>query len=60
MSEMKYPGATEAMPSVFSEAAKFALELEATGVSKENAAVRAVKEKLFIANGLRFPTRWEV
>ena len=60
MSQMKYPGATSAMPSVFSEAAQYAKELEAIGASKENSAVRAVKEKLFIANGLKYPSRWEM
>ena len=56
--KLKYPGASSAL-NVFSVAIQYARELEAAGVSKDNAAVRAVKEKLFIANGLKYPTRWE-
>lgn len=55
---LKYPGATVAL-NVFSETAEYAKELEATGVSPEKAAVRAVKEKLFAANGAVYPSSWE-
>ncbi len=44
----------------FPEATEYAKELEAAGVSKENAAVRAVKEKLFAPSGAIYPTRWEI
>ena len=53
-----YPGASKG--SRFPEAAQYAKELEATGVSKENAAVRAVKEKLVVPSGFIYPTRWEI
>lgn len=57
--ELKYPGATTAL-NVFSETYEYAKELETTGNSKENAATKAVKEKLFVPNGVFYPTRWEV
>jgi hypothetical protein len=57
--ELKYPGATTAL-NVFSETYEYAKELGATGNSKENAATEAVKEKLFVPNGVFYPTRWEV
>lgn len=44
----------------FPEAAKYAQELEAAGVSRENAAVRAVKEKLVAPSGFSYPSSWEV
>jgi hypothetical protein len=53
-----YPGASKGPR--FPEAAQYAKELEATGVSKENAAVRAVKEKLIAPSGFIYPSRWEV
>lgn len=56
--EPKYPGATVA-PNIFEEVVEYAKELEATGVSKDVAAVRSVKEKLFVANGVIYPSRWE-
>ena len=56
--ELKYPGATVA-PNIFEEVAQYAKELETTGTSKEVAAVKAVKEKLFVANGVIYPSRWE-
>jgi hypothetical protein len=56
--EHKYPGATTAI-NVFSETYAYAKELEASGTSKENAATKAVKDKLFIPNGAFYPTRWE-
>ncbi len=56
----KYPGATRSI-SPFAEAAEYAKELEAKGVGKANAAVRAVKEKMFIPHaGVNYPTRWEI
>lgn len=56
----KYPGATRSI-NAFTEAAEYSKELEAKGASKENAAVRAVKEKMFIPNvGPMYPTRWEI
>lgn len=57
--ELKYPSATTAL-NVFSETYSYAKELEATGNSKESAATKAVKEKLFVPNGVFYPTRWEV
>ncbi|WP_138512147.1 hypothetical protein [Rhodoferax bucti] len=56
--EHKYPGATAAI-NVFSETYAYAKELEASGTSKESAAIKAVKEKLFLPNGVLYPTRWE-
>lgn len=53
-----YPGATKGPR--FPEAAEYARELETAGVSKENAAIRAVKEKLFVPGGAIYPTRWEI
>lgn len=44
----------------FPEAAKYAQELEAAGVSRENAAVRAVKEKLVVPSGFSYPSSWEI
>ena len=45
---------------VFSETYEYAKELEVTGNSKESAATKAVKEKLFVPNGVFYPTRWEL
>ena len=56
--QLKYPGASVAL-NVFSETAEHAKSLEASGVSKENAAVRAVKQKMFAENGVRYPSSWE-
>lgn len=53
-----YPGASKGPR--FPEAVEYAIELEAAGVSKENAAVRTVKEKLFMPSGAIYPTRWEI
>lgn len=55
---LKYPGASEA-PNIFGEAAEYAKELVFSGVGSENAAVRAVKEKLFIPSGVSYPSNWE-
>lgn len=44
----------------FPEAAKYAQELEAASVSRENAAVRAVKEKLVAPSGFSYPSSWEI
>jgi hypothetical protein len=57
--ELKYPGATAAI-NVFSETYEYAKELEAAGSSKESAATKAVKEKLFVPSGVFYPTRWEL
>jgi hypothetical protein len=57
--EPKYPGATVSL-NIFAEVAQYAKELACTGVGNDNAAVRAVKEKLFLANGVNYLTRWEV
>ncbi len=57
--ELKYPGATAAI-NVFSETYEYAKELEAAGNSKENAATKAVKEKLIVPSGVFYPTRWEI
>lgn len=57
--EPKYPGATVA-PNIFEEVVEHSKALEAKGLSKDNAAVRAVKEKLFVANGVFYPTSWEL
>lgn len=56
--ELKYPGATTAL-NVFLETYEYAKELEVAGNSKENSAIKSVKEKLFVANGVFYPTRWE-
>jgi hypothetical protein len=53
-----YPGASKGLR--FPEAVEYAKELESSGVSKENAAVRAVKEKLFVPSGAIYPIRWEI
>lgn len=55
----KYPGATKSL-NVFSETAEYASELENTNISRGNAAVRAVKEKLFTANGASYFSNWEI
>ena len=57
--KLKYPGATIAL-NVFSEVCEYAKELEAAGNSKEHSAVKSVKERLFVANGVLYPARWEV
>jgi hypothetical protein len=51
---------TEEEGLTFPEAAKYAQELEATGVSRENAAVRAVKEKLVATSGYSYSSSWEI
>lgn len=53
-----YPGGSKGPR--FPEAVEYAKELEGGGISKENAAVRAVKEKLFVPSGVIYPTRWEI
>jgi len=45
---------------VFYEAAQYARELESSGIPVEKAAVRAVKEKLFNANGFFYTASWEI
>lgn len=57
--ELKYPGATAAL-NVFSETCEYAKELEAAGTNKERAATKAVKEKLYVPNGVFYPTSWEM
>lgn len=57
--KLKYPGATTA-PNVFAEVAEYAKALEAAGSKEEDAATKAVKEKLFVPNGVFYPSRWEV
>jgi hypothetical protein len=54
----KYPGASKAL-SIFSETVEYAEELEASGIGAKKAAVSAVKEKLFTANGAVYPASWE-
>lgn len=44
----------------FPEAATYAKELESIGVSRENAAVRAVKEKLIAPSGFSYLSSWEI
>ena len=56
--EQKYPGATKAS-NVFAEVSEYAKAKEATGLTKEIAAMRAVKQKLIVENGLSYPTSWE-
>ena len=53
-----YPGASKG--PMFPEVVEYAKELESGGVSKENAAVRAVKEELFVPSGVIYPTQWEI
>lgn len=54
----KYPGATHST-NAFTDASDYAKELAASGVSGENAAVHAVKEKMFLPSGAFYPSRWE-
>ena len=54
-----YPGATTSL-NIFEEATEKAKEIEATGISRENSAVRAVKDILFTQNGAFYPTDWEI
>lgn len=54
-----FPG-TSSVPHPFSEVAQYAKDLEQSGVNKDNAAVRAVKEKLFHENGISYLARWEI
>lgn len=57
---LKYPGATKSI-SLFYESFEYSKELETKGISKKNAAVRAIKEKIFIPSlGERYPSRWEI
>ena len=53
-----YPGASKTI-GIFSEASDCAKELEASGVQRENAAIRAVKEKLFVQSGVVYLSSWE-
>ena len=53
-----YPGASKTL-NPFSELIEYANELEATGYSRENAAIHAVKENLFLANGVVYTANWE-
>ncbi|MEQ6289639.1 hypothetical protein ACFPAG_03335 [Vogesella sp. GCM10023246] len=53
-----YPGETRPT-NAFTEASDYAKELVVKGVSSENAAVRAIKEKMFIPSGAIYPSRWE-
>lgn len=55
----KYPEATKSL-NVFSETAENASELENTNISRNNAAVRAIKEKLFATNGASYISNWEI
>jgi len=55
----KYPGATKAI-NVFSETTEYAKELESKEISKNNSAVRAVKEVLFKGNGVNYIANWDV
>ena len=55
----KYPGATRSI-NPFSETAEYAKELEGKGINRDNAAVRAVKDKMFTPNGAIYPTSWEL
>lgn len=57
--ENRYPGALGEL-NVFSEVYEYARDLEAAGSDKENSAIKSVKEKLFKANGVFYPTRWEL
>lgn len=45
---------------VFYETAQYAKELELSGITKEKASVRAVKEKLFDKSGVFYPSSWEI
>lgn len=45
--------------SVFTETLQKYRQYEVGGLDKENAALRAVKEVLFVPNGLFYPTSWE-
>lgn len=45
---------------IFFEVAQYAKELESSGVPPDKAVVRAVKEKLFNANGVVYSASWEI
>ena len=55
---LKYPGATKSI-NVFEETAEFCNTLVGEDVTKRVAAVRAVKEKLFVENGVQYLADWE-
>ena len=57
--EPMYPGATTAL-NIFEETTEKAKEIEATGVSQKNSAVRAVKDILFTQNGVFYAADWEI
>lgn len=57
--ELKYPGASAA-PNLFLETYEYAKNLEPEAKSREIAATRAVKQVLFVQNGVPYPTSWEV
>ena len=56
--QLKYPGATKSI-NPFADAADYAATLSKSGLSNENAAVRAVKERLFAENGAHYFSSWE-
>lgn len=53
-----YPGATKSI-NVFEETSEYSKSLESQGLSKDVAAVRAVKEILFKGNGVQYIAEWE-
>ncbi|MBT1443309.1 hypothetical protein KJI95_02035 [Shewanella sp. JM162201] len=53
-----YPGASNPL-DIFGEAKEYAKEIQGNGIGIEASYVRAVKEKLFKANGYVYPTSWE-
>ncbi len=57
--EPMYPGAITTL-NIFEETTEKAKEIEATGVSRENSAVRAVKDILFTNNGVLYAADWEL
>jgi hypothetical protein len=54
----RYPGATKSI-NVFEETAEYCNNIILQGLSKEAAAIRAVKEKLFAENGAQYIADWE-
>ena len=53
-----YPGATKPI-NVFEETSEYYKSLKSQGLSKETAAVRAVKEIIFKGNGVQYIADWE-
>ena len=55
---VNFPG-TSSVLNVVPETIDYAKGLEASGLSKGTAAVRAIKDKHFAKNGVIYLSRWE-